>query len=546
MSRRSCWSSSSARTQSTITSGDGATAGGQGQRGHTLSGQGNMPGSERHGDLASGQVCLCGGGGARARAVVRQSVPDVDTPEPRCRPLAIATAIVIAVRSASSRLPATGHRRGQVAGGSWRPATILPTDHRRVLPRTGRTAPLPSAARPLKPARPAAPLPAARQQCPAPSPVSAPRPLPRRRRRCNRHQQARCIAVSQNERNTTTLRRLPRPTSSSFRPSTTPTAPMSAPSAPDPTSGRGSCVRPSSDADGGLQLDRSLPYERRPSSAARPQDDAWKTPDASRRPSLVKTPDAGMPHPEVPPYCDSGSRPSTSTQDPCATAAPSLAFQNATAASEPPACVSAAARLWRWLGKHLSPEEPSEADLQDVGIAMRALRQHQPGLQADTYAEENSRAGNMLQQRPVILPTRSAEIAFVAISCVGQGLFSHYLGNAMVLQKLLLERFNMPNSQAPWLSGAYSLSNGVMVVVAGALADMYGARIMILSALLWLTFSSVLGAIIANNNGIVYLIIRAFLGLGVAGMTSASIRYVRRRTLVFGSALQRTSRILTH
>ncbi|KAI5304589.1 hypothetical protein KEM56_006301, partial [Ascosphaera pollenicola] len=148
--------------------------------------------------------------------------------------------------------------------------------------------------------------------------------------------------------------------------------------------------------------------------------------------------------------------------------------------------------------------------------------------------------GANVQGRPPMLTSTVAEINFILVCSAGQYFFSHLLGNCAVLQDVITEMFDMPASQRVWPNGAYNLANGLGVPLSGALADIYGARILIVASLGWLTIACVLGAALGTRSSIAFMVIRALQGLGVSGMTSSSISYLgrvykpgKRKTAVF-------------
>ncbi|KDN46122.1 MFS general substrate transporter [Tilletiaria anomala UBC 951] len=137
-------------------------------------------------------------------------------------------------------------------------------------------------------------------------------------------------------------------------------------------------------------------------------------------------------------------------------------------------------------------------------------------------------ASGLSQARPGMLPTPIAEIAFILVCSTGQFFFSSLIGNVTITQVILVDRFNMANSQAPWLNGAYLLANGLSVTLSGAIADISGARTLIIAALAWLSAWCIVGAIVGLRNPIIFLLVRAMQGLAVGALTSSSISYLGR------------------
>lgn len=177
------------------------------------------------------------------------------------------------------------------------------------------------------------------------------------------------------------------------------------------------------------------------------------------------------------------------------------------------------------LGRVFLPTEPDESTMGQQAMAMKSLR--------GTGEAEVPPPGQAapVAGRPVMLPSRTAEVLFVMVCSCGQGLFSHLLGNVVVMTIVLTDRLGMTNSQMPWLNGAFCLSNGLSVTISGSLADIYGARVMIVGSLAWLSVANALGAIlmlpnVAGHNAVAFCIVRALQGLAIGGLTSSSVRYV--------------------
>ena len=92
---------------------------------------------------------------------------------------------------------------------------------------------------------------------------------------------------------------------------------------------------------------------------------------------------------------------------------------------------------------------------------------------------------------------------------------------------MLIDRWSLTNSAAPWLNGSYLLANGLSVTISGALADIFGARSLIIVSLGWLCAWCIIGALTLQSS-IAFLVVRAMQGLAVGALTSSSISYLGR------------------
>ncbi|TKY86945.1 hypothetical protein EX895_004233 [Sporisorium graminicola] len=178
------------------------------------------------------------------------------------------------------------------------------------------------------------------------------------------------------------------------------------------------------------------------------------------------------------------------------------------------------------------------AMLQDV--PMQVLPSRPPSSQGHDSVQERDSSVNLpagepaqlalasQQARPGILPSLLAEISFIIICSMGQFLFASLVGNMTVTQALLVDHtFSLPKSQAPWLNGAYLLSNGLSVTISGSLADIVGARSLIIGALAWMCVWCVIG-VFSFRSFLLFCVVRAMQGLSVGALTSSSMSYLGR------------------
>lgn len=72
---------------------------------------------------------------------------------------------------------------------------------------------------------------------------------------------------------------------------------------------------------------------------------------------------------------------------------------------------------------------------------------------------------------PQELGNFASEVIFVLVCSAGQLLFAWFLGDINVIQVQLKEVLGIENTQLPWLMGAFSIANGLSVMLAGSITD---------------------------------------------------------------------------
>lgn len=72
---------------------------------------------------------------------------------------------------------------------------------------------------------------------------------------------------------------------------------------------------------------------------------------------------------------------------------------------------------------------------------------------------------------PPELGNFTSEVIFVLVCSAGQLLFAWFLGDINVIQVQLKVALGIENTQLPWLMGAFSIANGLSVMLAGSVTD---------------------------------------------------------------------------
>ncbi|WWD01484.1 hypothetical protein V866_008428 [Kwoniella sp. B9012] len=78
----------------------------------------------------------------------------------------------------------------------------------------------------------------------------------------------------------------------------------------------------------------------------------------------------------------------------------------------------------------------------------------------------------------------------------------------------------MKDTDLQWISSAYSLTNGCLLLLSGRLADVYGRKLLLIIGMVWLAIWSTVGGFMQNGTGIV--VSRALAGCGAALATPSA------------------------
>lgn len=134
-------------------------------------------------------------------------------------------------------------------------------------------------------------------------------------------------------------------------------------------------------------------------------------------------------------------------------------------------------------------------------------------------SQENLRSG--IQARPLSLNSFSHELLFILICSAAQLWTNINVGNVTVTLLHIQKSFDLDDTQLPWLSGAFSLANGSLVIIFGSLADQIGAKKIFLGGCVWLIIWSVVAAV--SKSAIVFFVARAMHGSAAGALIPSSI-----------------------
>lgn len=126
-----------------------------------------------------------------------------------------------------------------------------------------------------------------------------------------------------------------------------------------------------------------------------------------------------------------------------------------------------------------------------------------------------------IQTRPVSLPTLTHELLFVLVCSSAQLWTNINVGNVTVTLLHIQKSFNLDERQLPWLSGAFSLANGSLVIIFGSLADQIGPKKVFLGGCFWLALWSIIAAVSKTSQE--FLVARAMHGAAAGALIPSGI-----------------------
>jgi len=85
------------------------------------------------------------------------------------------------------------------------------------------------------------------------------------------------------------------------------------------------------------------------------------------------------------------------------------------------------------------------------------------------------------------------------------------------------------STQLPWLQGAFSIANGLSVILSGSLTDLLRPKALIVGAFAWLVVWNCVGAFsITPARNILFFIVRSMQGLAIGVLVSGSMSILGR------------------
>lgn len=156
----------------------------------------------------------------------------------------------------------------------------------------------------------------------------------------------------------------------------------------------------------------------------------------------------------------------------------------------------------------------------------------EPTLEAGSPPYKSSRG------RPKEFSNLTTEIIFILICSSGQLFFSFFQGNINVNQQAFREALGIESSELPWLVGSYLVALGLSVILSGSLSDLMPPRMVIVSALVWLTIWNIIGAFsLTPARSPLFFFMRAMQGLSVGVIVSGTMSILGR---VYAPGIRKT------
>lgn len=147
----------------------------------------------------------------------------------------------------------------------------------------------------------------------------------------------------------------------------------------------------------------------------------------------------------------------------------------------------------------------------------------------EDHSNEAQEIDSKPQRRPAALPTLWSEVMLVLLCSSAQLLFAVSLGDMIVPQKVLLDEIHIVESQTPWIQGAFTLANGLAVIISGSLADLFPPKTMICAGFAWLVVWDPIGVVsLTLGSAVPFFIVRAMQGAAIGLLVATSISMLGR------------------
>lgn len=130
---------------------------------------------------------------------------------------------------------------------------------------------------------------------------------------------------------------------------------------------------------------------------------------------------------------------------------------------------------------------------------------------------------------PPELKNLTYELAFVAVCSFSLTLYAFLLGDVTVNQPEFKKTLGMSNSELPWLTGSYSVANGLSLVASGSLMDLAPPKMLMVGSFAWLVVWNIVGVFsLTPETKVLFFIMRAMQGLAIGILLSGSMSVTGR------------------
>nr|POE86607.1 drug resistance protein [Quercus suber] len=144
---------------------------------------------------------------------------------------------------------------------------------------------------------------------------------------------------------------------------------------------------------------------------------------------------------------------------------------------------------------------------------------------------------------PPELGSLPREVICVLVCSTGQLLFSWLQADVIVNLFALQQALSLRSAELPWVAGAFSVTLGLSVVLAGSLTDLAPPKLLIVAAFAWLTLWNIMGVVaLLTKTKMLFYFTRAMQGLAVGILVSGTMSILgrvykpgQRKTRVFSA-----------
>ena len=197
------------------------------------------------------------------------------------------------------------------------------------------------------------------------------------------------------------------------------------------------------------------------------------------------------------------------------TFAPSIASKRSTAewSPIPPAPAHKTSRMEN------EPYWPEDLELQEPTFSPSLKSKPSTvALTADSKPEPPSTSSSTNSQRPPI--SLLHEVAFVITIMMAQILLQAGVGQGLAPLHIIGDHFDIKNSgELSWYIAGFTLTAGTFILIAGRCGDIYGHKLVFITAFMWYGVWSILCGASYFSNNIFFSIARGFQGMGPAFIT---------------------------
>uniref|UniRef100_A0A060T7P9 ARAD1D01320p n=1 Tax=Blastobotrys adeninivorans TaxID=409370 RepID=A0A060T7P9_BLAAD len=173
----------------------------------------------------------------------------------------------------------------------------------------------------------------------------------------------------------------------------------------------------------------------------------------------------------------------------------------------------------------VGPEEVVELEKTDSRASRSVRRMSMRSMEEGRGEQQKVQS----QGVPPELKNLPYELAFVGVCSFSLSLYAFLLGDITVNQPEFKQALGISNSELPWLTGSYSVANGLSLVVSGSLMDLAPPKMLMVGSFAWLVVWNVVGVFsLTPETKVLFFIMRAMQGLAIGILLSGSMSVTGR------------------